>query len=44
MNAFNTIFALMQGGHINGHLLRNIQNVKSLAIANKEIEEMMGAK
>jgi hypothetical protein len=42
---YTRIFAHLKGKPQNGHLIANEQNKKSLAIAEKEIKEMLrGAK
>lgn len=41
MKVFNKVLEAMQNKPLNGHALCNIANRKSLAIAKKEIEEMM---
>ena len=41
MSAFNKVLERIKNAPVNGHALKNIQNIKSLVKANKEIEKMM---
>jgi len=41
MNAFNKVLERIHNTPVNGHALRNTQNIKSLTKANKEIEKIM---
>lgn len=40
MSAFNKVLERIQNTPLNGHALRNIENVKSLTAARAEIEEI----
>jgi hypothetical protein len=41
VKVFTKVLEKIQNNLLNGHALANIENRKSLVIANKEIEEMM---
>lgn len=41
MNAFDKVLKHIQNTPDNGHAIKNIQNIKSLTIAQKNIEKMM---
>ncbi|MFA6191157.1 MAG: hypothetical protein WC665_02295 [Sulfurimonas sp.] len=40
MNVFNVVLEQMKNVPLNGHAVRNIENIKSLTIAKEEIEGM----
>lgn len=41
MDVFQKVLNTIKGGHLNGHALRNIQNKRTLTLANDEIKEML---
>lgn len=44
MSAFEKVLEQIKNAPLSGHVLGNIQNIKSLAKAKIEIEKMLGAK
>jgi hypothetical protein len=41
MSVFNVVLELMKNVPLNGHAVRNIENIKSLTMAKEEIEGIL---